>query len=71
MLYFRMQHKRRSYDPIDYEFIDKLEYWVTEEEAPPEFDDQDHEIENVLYQDNAIPIVDESSSLGEGNISKV
>ena len=67
MLYFRWEYKKRSYDPIDYESIDKVDFWVTEEEeAPPEFGTDDFEIENVIYEDNAIPILGESSKNNEG-----
>ncbi|KAJ1391324.1 hypothetical protein SESBI_36715 [Sesbania bispinosa] len=62
----RWEHKKRSYDPIDYESIDKVEFWVVEEEAPPEFDVDD--IENVIYQDNAIPIVGESHNAGDEEV---
>ncbi|KAJ1398996.1 hypothetical protein SESBI_30639 [Sesbania bispinosa] len=64
----RWEYKKRSYDPIDYESIDKVEFWVIEEEAPPEFDVDDIENENVIYQDNAIPIVDESHNAGDEEI---
>lgn len=47
----------RSYDPIDYESIDKVDFWIIEEEAPPEFDVDELENENVIYQDDAIPVI--------------
>ncbi|KAK7293059.1 hypothetical protein RJT34_15920 [Clitoria ternatea] len=52
----RWAHHNKSYDPIDYESIDKVDFWVTEEEPQPEFGHDDMDIENVIYQDNAIPI---------------
>ncbi|KAK7267397.1 hypothetical protein RIF29_20069 [Crotalaria pallida] len=60
----RLQSKKRSYDPIDYESIDNVDFWVVEEEASPEFD-----VENlgddVIYQENGTPIFGESSKHNE------
>lgn len=42
--------------PIDYESVDKIDFWVFEEEPTLELDIE--EIESVLYNENAIPIVD-------------
>ena len=39
----------KNYDPIDYESINKIDFWVFEEEEEP-FIDHD-EIENLLYED--------------------
>ncbi|XP_038995722.1 uncharacterized protein LOC120120036 [Hibiscus syriacus] len=55
--------KKPCYDPIDYESIDHVDLWVTEEETPPELDID--EIDNFLYHDNAIP-VGQSSKNNEG-----
>ncbi|XP_028800415.1 uncharacterized protein LOC114755716 [Neltuma alba] len=33
--------KKKSYDPIDYENIDMVDFWVAEEDPTPEFDDRD------------------------------
>ncbi|XP_039035558.1 uncharacterized protein LOC120172051 [Hibiscus syriacus] len=55
--------KKPCYDPIDYESIDHVDFWVTEEETPPELDID--EIDNFLYHENAIP-VSQSSKNNEG-----
>ena len=36
-----MKKKKDNYDPIDYESIDKVDFWVVEEDSTPEFDDVD------------------------------
>ncbi|KAF7835821.1 uncharacterized protein G2W53_010680 [Senna tora] len=46
--------KKKNYDPIDYESIDEVDFWITEE-APPDFDDQEFDNENVIYQEHAFP----------------
>ncbi|XP_028802747.1 uncharacterized protein LOC114757813 [Neltuma alba] len=33
--------KSKSYDPIDYENIDMVDFWVAEEDPTPKFDDRD------------------------------
>ncbi|XP_057444664.1 uncharacterized protein LOC130736909 [Lotus japonicus] len=45
--------KKRTYDPVDYECINNVDFWVVEEEAPPEFDDNEAEFENNIYEDDA------------------
>ncbi|KAE8725474.1 Endoglucanase 11 [Hibiscus syriacus] len=54
--------KKPCYDPIDYESIDHVDFWVTDEETLPELDID--EIDNFLYHENAIPI-DKSSKNNE------
>ncbi|KAJ7970826.1 DUF659 domain-containing protein [Quillaja saponaria] len=49
----RLHHKRTN-DPIDYECIDKTDFWVIEEEAPSELTSED--IDHAIYQDEAAPI---------------
>ncbi|KAE8719669.1 peroxisome bioproteinsis protein 12 [Hibiscus syriacus] len=56
--------KKPCYDPIDYESIDHVDFWVTEEQTPPELDID--EIDNFLYHENAIP-VGQSSKNNEGD----
>ncbi|KAJ1415254.1 hypothetical protein SESBI_18209 [Sesbania bispinosa] len=54
--------------PVDYESIEKVDFWIVEEETPPELDIDDIELENVIYQDNAVPITgagDEETELTE------
>jgi hypothetical protein len=65
MFYCRWKPKKICYDPIDYEFIDKINFWVFKEEASPQLDI--NEIENVLYRVNAIPIVEDSLINNEGS----
>ncbi|KAK7302122.1 hypothetical protein RJT34_13002 [Clitoria ternatea] len=52
----RWAYYNKSYDPIDYESIDKVDFWVTEEEPQPKFGHDYMDIEKVIYQDNAILI---------------
>ena len=51
-LYFRLQQKKRSYDPIDYESIDLVDFWVTKEVEEPELP---NDIQELIYEDNSIP----------------
>ena len=64
---YRHQHKKKSYDPIDYDYIDKTDFWVTEEEAgelPHELDFDDI-IEQAIYdEDDATPITIGGSTQG-------
>lgn len=53
MFHFRSELKKRTYDPVDYECINNVDFWVVEEEAPPEFDDNEAELENNIYEDDA------------------
>ena len=41
-----------SYDPIDYENIDLVDFWVTEEVEEPELP---NDIQELIYEDNSIP----------------
>ncbi|XP_071920401.1 uncharacterized protein [Coffea arabica] len=34
----RLSYKKRSYDPVDYETIDKVEFWIVDEEQEGELD---------------------------------
>ncbi|KAL8497454.1 hypothetical protein ACS0TY_020957 [Phlomoides rotata] len=54
----RLDRKRICYDPIDYESIDKMNFWVVEEEEethPPIIDVD--ELNNMLYGEDDIPII--------------
>ena len=56
---FRVKDKLKSYDPIDYECLDQVDVWINEE-APPELNDEDLNIGNVIYDPNhATPIIEE------------
>ncbi|CAN7058200.1 unnamed protein product [Brassica rapa subsp. trilocularis] len=46
----RFSKRKRSYDPIDYESIDKTEFWVVEESGEAELDYD--ELENALTEEN-------------------
>ena len=52
MYFFRLQQKKRSYDPIDYASIDLVDFWVTEEVEEPELP---NDIQELIYQDNCVP----------------
>ncbi|XP_042031896.1 uncharacterized protein LOC121778593 [Salvia splendens] len=43
--------KKRQYDPIDYECIDKVEFWVIDENANEELDYE--ELEEMLDEEQA------------------
>lgn len=47
---FRFSKRKRSYDPIDYESIDKTDFWVVEESGEAELDYD--EFENALIEEN-------------------
>ncbi|XP_052626826.1 uncharacterized protein LOC111876822 [Lactuca sativa] len=49
----RLKVDKRSYDPIDYECIDKTEFWVVEEESNGELDYND--LENMLDEQEYEP----------------
>ncbi|XP_038716566.1 uncharacterized protein LOC120009908 [Tripterygium wilfordii] len=44
----RDKYKKRSYDPVDYECIDKTEFWIVEDEEDNTFMDYD-DLERMLY----------------------
>ncbi|XP_028797889.1 uncharacterized protein LOC114753361 [Neltuma alba] len=45
--------KSKSYDPIDYENIDMVDFWVAEEDPTLEFDDRDVDtLESILNNDS-------------------
>lgn len=46
----RFSKRKRSYDPIDNESIDKTEFWVVEESGEAELDYD--ELENALTEEN-------------------
>lgn len=53
------QYKKRSYDPVDYEYIDKMDFWIDEEE------EEDAELingdmEEAICGEYGIPMMDES-----------
>lgn len=45
----RLKEDKRPYDPVDYESIDKTEFWVVDEEAEGELNID--ELENMLEED--------------------
>ncbi|KAL1566009.1 hypothetical protein AAHA92_01667 [Salvia divinorum] len=47
----RLGSKKRSYDPIDYECIDKVEFWVIDENPEEELDYE--ELEEMLDEEQA------------------
>ena len=65
-LYCRLHYKKRSYDLVDYKCIDKLDFWVLEDEDSHLEFEANEDIENVIYQENPIPIVGESSRQTNG-----
>ena len=49
----RLKVNKRSYDPIDYECIDKTDFWVVEEEPEGELDY--NELENMVDEEEHEP----------------
>ena len=49
----RLKVDKRSYDPIDYECIDKTDFWVVEEEPEGELDY--NELENMVDEEEHEP----------------
>ena len=52
---FQSCYKKITYDPIDYESIDKTEWWIVDEEEEVGELNYD-ELEQSLYVEGAIPI---------------
>ncbi|CAJ1938763.1 unnamed protein product, partial [Sphenostylis stenocarpa] len=52
--------KKSSYDPIDYEYIDQIEFWVIEKEMHGELDID--ELKNVSYHSIGFAIVESSQN---------
>ncbi|XP_027169431.1 uncharacterized protein LOC113769158 [Coffea eugenioides] len=61
-------HRKRSYDPIDYESIDKTEFWVIEEEQDSELncDELEEKLEELRKDDSQL-VEDHESEVGEDN----
>nr|XP_027124009.1 uncharacterized protein LOC113740668 [Coffea arabica] len=61
-------HRKRSYDPIDYESIDKTEFWVIEKEQDGELncDELEEELEELPKDDSQL-VEDDESEIGEDN----
>jgi hypothetical protein len=55
--FVRVFNKNGTYDPIDYERIDDIEFWIMEEDtnSTPILDA--NEIESMLYNEESIPII--------------
>ena len=52
----RLHCKKKNYDPIDFQSIDTIDFWVIADEDDPEFTNGDIDgIENLIYTDNAMP----------------
>lgn len=47
---FRFSKRKRSYDPTDYEYIDKTDFWVVEDSGEAELDYD--KLENALTEEN-------------------
>ena len=60
IFFFRFYNKKRTYDPIDYACIDKIDFWIVDEDEPRELDVE--ELENLLYEEGLIPIIEVEGS---------
>ncbi|PNX68023.1 hypothetical protein L195_g055942, partial [Trifolium pratense] len=58
--------KKGAYDPIDYERIDDIEFWIMEEDTTPILDS--NEIESMFYNEESVPIVGLDNEEGENEI---
>ncbi|CAA2986381.1 uncharacterized protein LOC111403679 isoform X2 [Olea europaea subsp. europaea] len=54
---YRRYYKKRSYDTVDYECIDKTNFWIVEEVPPRVFEYED--LDNAIYEENAISNVND------------
>ncbi|XP_023633848.1 uncharacterized protein LOC111829321 [Capsella rubella] len=64
----RLQHRlkrKRSYDPVDYESIDKTEFWIVEEEEAGELEYD--ELENALAEEYPKDQEDNNAEDSNGN----
>jgi len=70
LIYFsfvRAFNKKGAYDPIDYERIEDIEFWITDEtDSTPILDS--NEIEAFLYNEESIPIVGLDNEEGENEV---
>ena len=64
IIWYRVNVKKFNFDPIDYESIDKTEFWIVEDEEPPCLDYE--ELEAALYEEGAYPVNEGSSSHVQG-----
>ena len=64
IIWYRVNIKKLNFDPIDYESIDKMEFWIVEDEEPPCLDYE--ELEAALYEEGAYPINEGSSHHVQG-----
>ncbi|XP_022888035.1 uncharacterized protein LOC111403679 isoform X2 [Olea europaea var. sylvestris] len=53
----RRYYKKGSYDSIEYECIDKTNFWIEEEVPPQDFEYGD--LDNAIYEENAISNVND------------
>lgn len=51
----RVFNKSRAYDPIDYESINDIEFWIMEKETSTTPILDYTEMENILYNEDSIP----------------
>ena len=56
--------RKRSYDPVDYESIDKTEFWVVEEEEAGELEYD--ELENALAEEYPKDLEDTNPETSNG-----
>ena len=50
-IWYRLYNKKRPYDPIDIDYIEKIDFWVVEDEPQNELDCD--ELENMLHNEQA------------------
>ncbi|KAI0511649.1 hypothetical protein KFK09_012279 [Dendrobium nobile] len=55
----RFQLKKRSYDPLDYTCVEMVDFWVLDEESPPDLALE--ELETEIYEEASMPIVEEAN----------
>ncbi|KAI0496410.1 hypothetical protein KFK09_022726 [Dendrobium nobile] len=53
------QLKKRSYDPLDYTCVEMVDFWVLDEESPPDLALE--ELETKIYEEASMPVVEEAN----------
>lgn len=61
LFWCRHQYKKRNYDPVDYECIDKTDFWIAKEE---DVELIDGDMLEALNGEDGVPILNDSHIQG-------
>ena len=61
LFWWRRQYKKRSYDLVDQDSIDKMDFWIAEDEEAKLVDG---DMREAIYGEDATPTLDESHDQG-------